>query len=229
MARRSSPVRRPPSSRPAALAPRAAALGGAPLRWTIGHRWDGAAARADEIVHCQLRATATGLRWSIDAPDHGDPPPLADGQPAPPGRCPRLWEHEVVELFLLGEDQRYLEVEVGPGGHQLVLRLHGERRVVDDAAAVAATFRRAAGRWRAEVALDEALIPAGWSHLNAYAIHGLDPARRYLAWQPAGGAAPDFHRLEAFAALAALRAAAGAISGGPAAAPGAWSPRASRR
>jgi len=38
----------------------------------------------------------------------------------------------VVEAFFLGTDDRYLEVEVGPHGHYLVLQLHGSRNLVRD-------------------------------------------------------------------------------------------------
>lgn len=41
----------------------------------------------------------------VDAPFHDDPAP-----PLPVGVCPGLWDYEVVELMLLGSDERYLEV-----------------------------------------------------------------------------------------------------------------------
>jgi hypothetical protein len=34
-----------------------------------------------------------------------------------------LCNHDVVELFLLGKDERYLQPEIGPYGHYLVLQL----------------------------------------------------------------------------------------------------------
>ncbi len=41
-------------------------------------------------------------------------------------------------------------------------------------------------------------LPPGPHRVNAYAIHGVGAARRYLAWAPSEGEGPDFHRLEAF-------------------------------
>lgn len=39
---------------------------------------------------------------------YNDPPAPS----SPPGATDELWEYEVVELFLMGSEQRYLEVEV---------------------------------------------------------------------------------------------------------------------
>ena len=42
-----------------------------------------------------------------------------------------LWDYEVVEVFFLGRSDRYLEVEMSPHGHFLVLKLHGARKLVE--------------------------------------------------------------------------------------------------
>ena len=46
-----------------------------------------------------LEIGESGLYLRLEAPFHGDPPP--DG---PPGPTPRLWHHEVVELFIVGSE-----------------------------------------------------------------------------------------------------------------------------
>jgi hypothetical protein len=46
-------------------------------------------------------------------------------------------------------------------------------------------------------------VPEGPWRFNAYAIHGVGAARRYLAHFPVPGPRPDFHRLECFGALEA--------------------------
>lgn len=56
-------------------------------------------------------------------------------------------------------------------------------------------------RWVAQVRLPVAWLPSGCDRLNAYAIHGVGAARRYLAFRALGGERPDFHRLEHFARL----------------------------
>lgn len=136
------------------------------------------------------------LRIGVEAPFHDDPAP-----PGPPGPCWELWEHEVVELLVLGEAERYTEIELGPHGHHLVLRLEGRRNIVERALAIAFRATREGGRWRGEALIPgEYLPPRPWRG-NAYSIHGQGSQRRYLAWTPVPGATPDFHRLESFAPL----------------------------
>lgn len=171
----------------------------------IATTWDGGPVGADEAVTLEVDL-ARGLVITIDAPFHGDAAPAG-----PPGRTDRLWEHEVVELFLAeapDRDARYLEVELGPHGHWLALAFDGYRRrrlgdlvIVHDAVIEGS-------RWRAQVRMDAAELARALDHIgavNAYAIHGSGAARRYLAAHPAPASrypAPDFHRLEHFASVA---------------------------
>ncbi len=56
--------------------------------------------------------------------------PLVDDPPPPdelPGICANLWDYEAVELFFANDKEHYLEVEIGPHGHWLVLLLNGRR------------------------------------------------------------------------------------------------------
>lgn len=162
----------------------------------IEHTWDGEPAREDERARVALALAGDELRIDVDAPFHGDPKP-----PGPPGPTPRLWEYEVVELFLLAEPSTYLEIELGPHGHHLVLALEGVRRIVREGMPIAYEVEPAAregSRWRARARVPLSYLPERASRLNAYAIHGTGDARRYLAWRPVPGSAPDFHRLEAF-------------------------------
>jgi hypothetical protein len=167
----------------------------------VDRTWNGEPARPGEAAVVRLTVAADGLRVAVEAPFHGDPPP-----PGPAGPCPGLWEHEVVEVFLVsasaGPEPEYTEVELSPHGHHLVLRLLGVRRPVATGLPLAFTVRRAEGRWHGEAELPSAYLPPGPLRGNAYAIHGEGPARRYLAHAPTGGDRPDFHRLEAFVSLA---------------------------
>jgi len=150
----------------------------------------------DEGVTLEVLLGTDSLKIELDAPFHGDAPP-----DSPRGSCPELWEYEVVELFLLGADERYVEVELGPHGHFLVLTLHGIRKRVADGHPLEYHCQRSAGRWRATAVLDASLLPDGLERYNAYAIHGSGHQRRYLAAHSVGGDVPDFHRLERFEAL----------------------------
>lgn len=178
---------------------------GQPFRLDVSHTWDGQPVAAAERATLRCTLGEAALRVEIDAPWHGDRPPAA-----PPGSVPGLWEHEVVELMLLGADDRYLELEFGPHGHYLALQLHGVRHVVASGMAIGLRCERLGARWRGLAEVDAALLPAGLWAANAFALHGGPAAldqrqpRRFLAAFPAGGTAPDFHVLTAFAPIASL-------------------------
>lgn len=155
--------------------------------------WRGGPIAAGETVRLDLALGADALVIDVAAPLHHDPKP--DG---PPGSFDALWHYEVVELFLLGDDDRYLEIELGPWGHYLVLELEGRRNVVASGRPIDFGVNRASAGWSGR-----AVVPAGWIPEplglgNAYAIHGSAGRRRHLALHPVPGEAPDFHRLECF-------------------------------
>jgi len=152
---------------------------------------DGRPARSHEYTTVTLVARAKALQVHVDAAYHGDPPPLCL-----PGSTPRLWEHEVVELFLFGNDARYLEIELGPAGHHLVLQLHGIRQVVKTLTTLEFPKPRIdSGRWSGVATIATRHLPDGLHRVNAHAIHGQAAQRRYLS-AFAGPGSPDFHRLE---------------------------------
>ena len=163
----------------------------------IAQTWDGDAVPENERATLSLHLSSTALQISVEAPFYGDPAPSPS-----PGSTWELWNFEVVELFVLGRsEERYLEVELGPHGHHLVLQLHGRRNIVRKSLPLVFEARRSGPRWsgQARVPLD-LLPPRPWLG-NAYAIHGTGPARRYLAWTSVPGDSPDFHRLDRFAPL----------------------------
>lgn len=165
---------------------------------TVGSTWDGAPAGPGEVVEVALAIEGEELLVTVDAPLFDDPPP-----PGEAGPTARLWEHEVVEVFVLGPGERYTEIELGPHGHHLVLRLHGARRPVESGIAIDYAAVHRGPRWRGMARVPVGALPPRPWRLNAYAIHGVGAARRYLVATPLGGDAPDFHRLDAFAIEAA--------------------------
>jgi len=60
------------------------------------------------------------------------------------------------------------------------------------------TCRRGATRWTGLARVPSEWIPHKCDKWNAFAIQGVGESRRYLAWRPAGGDVPDFHKLAAF-------------------------------
>ena len=166
------------------------------MRLEIASTWDGLPARPDERVHLTLSATPAALRIAVDAPFHGDPPP-----PGAPGPCWRLWEHEVVELFVVGPDEHYTEVELSPHGHHLLLRLEGTRQVVEKMLPMDFSADIHGARWQGVALLPWDCLPPAPRRGNAFAIHGCGTSRRHLAASPLPGPQPDFHQLDRFPAL----------------------------
>lgn len=149
-----------------------------------------------DVALVAMTIGGSSVEISVDAPYAGDPPPEV-----PHGRCPGLWNFEVVELFVCGDDQHYLEVECGPHGHFLALRLHRPRSLVrDDLPVIRYDARIDGGRWRGTLALDARWIPSGLRTANAYRISGQGAERTYAAAFPGEGT-PDFHRLDLFRPL----------------------------
>ncbi len=172
------------------------ALGGGMTQLRIAQTWNGQAAEPGEMTTLTIDKQRGCLRIRIDAPWHGDPPP-----PGPPGPTDRLWEHEVVELFLLGPSGAYFELELGPHGHYLALQLQGYRQIAAKGLPLRYSTTRLGDRWLGEATLPLAYLPRLAYRGNAYTIHGKGAHRRYLALFPTGGEAPDFHRLDRFASI----------------------------
>jgi len=161
----------------------------------VAHTWDGDPVEPAERATVRVALAPTHLTIEIDAPYHGDPPPEA-----PVGPTDALWKHEVVELFL-AHGARYTEIEVGPHGHHLVLRLDGYRHVLDERLPLDYSAHIDGGRWRGVARLVRGFLPPRPWTANAYAIHGVGGERRYLAAWPVPGPEPDFHRLACFQPL----------------------------
>ena len=108
----------------------------------------------------------------------------------------------MVELFLLNDAGLYLEVELGPWGHHLVLLLDNGKDLRHSLPlAYSVTTREEGGSWKGKAVIPTSYLPPNISKLNAYAIHGHGDDRKYEALFPAPQGvhkAPNFHRLEYF-------------------------------
>lgn len=162
----------------------------------VDRAWDGAPADRPALVLASRGADHVSL-WVV-APLVGDPPP-----PGPPGTTPRLWEHEVVEWFCAGADDTYLEVEVGPWGHHLVLQLDGVRQVRAQGLPLDLEVHRTEGWWSARATLPIGWLPPAPWRAAAFRLHGGGTQRAFLTSTPLPGATPDFHQPVHFPELAA--------------------------
>ncbi|EGD73863.1 hypothetical protein PTSG_05558 [Salpingoeca rosetta] len=177
------------------------------LRSAIATTWNGKEVPPEQHVHVELipplASDASHFKVTVDAPFYDDPAPEANA-----GSTMHLWDYEVAELFLLGDDQRYLELEFGPHGHYLALKLHGPRNLIEQELPLEYTANitrteDGKARWHGTAIIPASYLPPNPSQFNAYAIHGVDQARSYMALFPSTGseAEPDFHRLQYFQPL----------------------------
>jgi hypothetical protein len=168
---------------------------------------------------------------SVDAPFYADPKPHAsasichhlphesthqtDGKGCL--NFDGLWNFEVVELFIKGKADKYLELEMGPHGHYLVLACEGYRQCFRRGIEpVAYSASIADSRWIGRLVCPLHFLPPATDvpnapfSFNAYAIHNQQPGqpkqgdgRVYCSsFPPESASGPyqvaDFHKLELF-------------------------------
>jgi hypothetical protein len=162
----------------------------------IERYWDGRPCR-DVRLHGRVRLERSdaGLVITASLP-HQSPASVPD---APPGtRVANLWEYDVVECFLAG-DSTYLEVELGAGGHFLVLDFSAprvrRREYADFVPRL--TFAASAERWTSAIVIPREMVPAGLKAGNGFVI----VRDHLLAYHATPGEAPDFHQPSTFPAL----------------------------
>lgn len=149
----------------------------------------------DWRVFFRIEYQPDGLAITVRGPLTDAPPP-----PGAPGRFPHLWRHDVVEVFLLGPDDHYLELEFGPFGHYWFLTLEGCRRITGEIGPLAHNCARNGRTWEAA-----ALFPLPSFEPQAYnvaCIFGMNRFHGSLAELP--GEVPDFHQLKHFILLPSL-------------------------
>jgi hypothetical protein len=161
------------------------------LALPIDRYWDGAPCPLAHLHgRVELSALAGGALELVASLPHQPHPRLPD---APRGaRVANLWEYDVVECFLVGAGGRYLEVELGAGGHFLVLSFSEPRMRSNshEGLALPVGFTSDARGWRARAVLETGLLPPGLRALNAFVIAG----GAHLAYAALPGPAPDFHQ-----------------------------------
>ncbi len=164
----------------------------------IALTWNGHSLPLSEQILMEIEKRPKGLLIDFEAPFYDDAPPESDAGPTP-----ELWEHEVVEVFIAHAEQpdQYTEIELGPHGHYLVLRLQGVRNIVSQLHEIRYKYYRVPGRWMGTALIPNELLPPGPWVYNAYAIHGQGPTRQYSSCFSVPGPQPDFHQPSRFGPL----------------------------
>ncbi|KAM7444015.1 hypothetical protein ABFA07_007382 [Porites harrisoni] len=169
------------------------------FEFSIATTWDGEPLNHSPVEFKVSAVDEISVKVDVRGPLFNDPgpPPAPSGSP-----CPELWEFEVAEIFFLGADDKYLEVELSPHGQHLVLLLNGMRNMIKDKLALSysATKDNVQKKWKGSATIPLDYFPPGVVKLNAYAIHGTGRDRCYEALYPATKECdrPDFHRLQFF-------------------------------
>ena len=176
----------------------------------ISKLWDGTPlSLADQVtIHVDIvDQSEPSLIVKVEAPFYNDPKPIGEEK-----NLDGLWNYEVVELFIKGRHDKYLEIEMGPHGHYLVLVCDGYRQCFIrgiEPISYKASINPDLSRWSGTIFCPLNLlppptdIPSAPYSFNAYSIHGTEPNRSYAAlfvpWKAEGDyAVPDFHKLELF-------------------------------
>lgn len=161
------------------------------LYTTINHFWDGTLC-PDERLHAEIWVTkvAKGLRIRVMAPE-------LENQKIPDAaresRVDELWNYDVVELFFVGKDGKYLEVELGAGGHYLILGFKGVRELENDYKEFVTDIRYSQsvpGTWQSGITIPWEMLPKELASFNAFAIAD----GKFLAMNAVPGAEPNFHQ-----------------------------------
>lgn len=173
-----------------------------PITLPVGTYWDGKPCPDSQLQgQVQLFPTEEGLEVTARLP-HQSAPRIPY---APAGtRVHGLWQYDVVELFLSGPDG-YTELELGPGGHFLLLRFSAPRFLSDACEFLQLplylTPLEADGRsWSCRTLVPWSVLPSDVERLNAYVIVGT----HFLCWAPLPGEKPDFHQPQRFPLLSSL-------------------------
>nr|XP_002736601.1 PREDICTED: UPF0462 protein C4orf33 homolog [Saccoglossus kowalevskii] len=169
------------------------------LQFEIKHQWN-----STPVDHRPINIKLSSdhdnqcVLMEVEGPFFNDPsaPSGMAGKP-----FPNLWDYEVVEAFFLGEQDRYLEVELCPHGQHLLLQLNGMRNMLKDELSIDFNATIDGDTWHGVAKIPMKYFPPKTTKFNAYAIHGSGDGRIYEALYPTPHGKykePDFHRLEYF-------------------------------
>lgn len=173
-------------------------------------------------ISMQVLPITKSLELRIVAPYIG----TSDIPDYPAGRCPRLYDFEVVEVFIASTSYHhtdpsttpYFEIIVGPHGHYLAISHTGQGNLseCDDSILLQnppplIQIAPDHQSWSATLQIPYELLPEPVEELhsqfslnwkfNSYAIHGKGTDRVYMALSPVPGDTPNFHQLEHFVPL----------------------------
>ena len=166
------------------------------MQLLVNRVWNGGE-HPDKELHATIDVSASdaGINIAVSAPWRDD----MNIPDAPIGRLDGLWDYDVVELFLVGSDHNYLEIELGAGGHWLVLAFHEirERSNSYEKLELQVDCNRSEDRWTSSTIIPWEIVPQPVRAWNGFVI-----ARgQFLAAYALPGEVPDFHQPDHFPSI----------------------------
>ena len=154
-----------------------------------------------------LERQGSDVRFKTRAPWWQNPAPES-----PAGSVWGLWEYEVIEIFIVGQGGRYLELEIGPWGHHLMLTLNAPREIERRHLIPAQLYceRDAVTQdedipyltWLSEGLISAEHLPVPYRdqemvpywRVNSFWCFSWDDKRYHCSAYPLPGERPDFHQ-----------------------------------
>jgi len=157
----------------------------------IDQLWNGERCPDDRLwAKITLTRTKKGLDITVSSP-------MLHEQRVPEtpigSRVDGLWGFDVVELFLVGPGHQYIELELGAGGHWLLLgfdRIRHRCNEFERFEPLLKYEKTTMKTWQSRITLPWSVIPENTRAMNAFAIM----AGQFLALSPVPGEEPDFHQ-----------------------------------
>ncbi len=168
------------------------------LTLRVDHLWDGDVCADDRLwAGVELSQNKEGIMVRVTAPvlHEQSVPDFPMGS-----RVEGLWNFDVVELFFVGPGHQYLELELGAGGHFLILGFDSIRRrsnAYETFQPIVRFEKTADKQWVSEMTIPWKMVPENLRALNAFAIM----AGQFLAYGALPGIEPDFHQPDFYPAV----------------------------
>lgn len=166
------------------------------MQLQVNQIWN-AGEHPDKELHATIDVSTSdaGIRVTVSAPWRNDMY-IPD---APIGRLDGLWDYDVVELFLVGPEHNYLEIELGAGGHWLVLAFDEIRQRSNsyEDLELQVDYSKSEHRWTSSTTIPWEVVPRPVHAWNGFVI-----ARgQFLAAHALPGEEPDYHQPDHFPAV----------------------------
>lgn len=163
--------------------------------------WNGEGCPDDRLwAQVQVAQIEEGLEIFVSGPVLHEPlvPDALIGT-----RVDGLWKYDVIELFLVGPGHQYLEIELGSGGHWLILgfdRIRHQQDAFETFSPIVKFEKTPEKTWESKIMLPWEMVPENLRSLNAFAIL----AGQHLAYSPVPGEQPDFHQPDSYPSISSL-------------------------